>query len=91
MIANCSPADYNFDETISTLRYASRAKFIKNKPIINEDPKDALLKEYAQEIQRLKAMLSNQGIDGGSISQYSSPSQQTEATQQLKKKEEELQ
>ena len=44
MIANCSPADYNFDETMSTLRYASRAKFIKNKPIINEDPKDALLK-----------------------------------------------
>jgi hypothetical protein len=44
MIANCSPADYNFDETLSTLRYASRAKFIKNKPIINEDPKDALLK-----------------------------------------------
>jgi hypothetical protein len=47
MVANCSPADYNFDETLSTLRYASRAKFIKNKPIINEDPKDALLKEYA--------------------------------------------
>ena len=44
MIANCSPADYNFDETLSTLRYASRAKFIKNKPIINEDPKDAMLK-----------------------------------------------
>lgn len=46
MIANCSPADYNFDETLSSLRYASRAKFIKNKPIVNEDPKDALLKEY---------------------------------------------
>jgi kinesin family protein 3/17 len=44
MIAICSPADYNFDESLSTLRYASRAKFIKNKPIINEDPKDALLK-----------------------------------------------
>ena len=44
MIANCSPADYTYDETLSTLRYASRAKFIKNKPIINEDPKDALLK-----------------------------------------------
>ena len=58
MIANCSPADYNFDETLSTLRYASRAKFIKNKPIINEDPKDALLKEYANEIKQLKKMLS---------------------------------
>lgn len=47
MLANCSPADYNFEETLSTLRYASRAKMIKNKPIINEDPKDALLKQYA--------------------------------------------
>jgi kinesin family protein 3/17 len=50
MLAAASPADYNYEETISTLRYASRAKFIKNKPIINEDPKDAMLKEYAEEI-----------------------------------------
>ena len=35
MIAAVSPADYNYDETLSTLRYASRAKFIKNKPKIN--------------------------------------------------------
>ena len=54
MLANCSPADYNYDETLSTLRYASRAKFIKNKPIINEDPKDALLKQYEDEITQLK-------------------------------------
>jgi hypothetical protein len=46
MIAAVSPANYNFEETLSTLRYASRAKFIQNKPKINEDPKDALLKEY---------------------------------------------
>ena len=44
MIAALSPADYNFDETLSTLRYASRAKNIQNKPTVNEDPKDALLK-----------------------------------------------
>lgn len=44
MIAAISPADYNFDETLTTLRYASRAKSIKNKPRINMDPKDALLK-----------------------------------------------
>ena len=50
MIAAVSPADYNFDETLSTLRYASRAKNIKNKPTINEDPKDALLKQYEAEI-----------------------------------------
>ena len=46
MIAAVSPADYNYEETLSTLRYASRAKSIKNKPKINEDPKDALLKQY---------------------------------------------
>lgn len=44
MIAAISPADYNFDETLTTLRYASRAKSIKNKPRVNMDPKDALLK-----------------------------------------------
>ncbi len=57
MIAAVSPANYNFEETLSTLRYASRAKFIQNKPKINEDPKDALLKEYMQEIKKLKMML----------------------------------
>jgi len=57
MIAAISPADYNLDETLSTLRYASRAKSIKNKPRVNEDPKDALLKQYEDEIKRLKAML----------------------------------
>jgi hypothetical protein len=40
------PAGYNYDETISTLRYANRAKNIKNKPRINEDPKDAMLREF---------------------------------------------
>ena len=57
MIAAVSPADYNYEETLSTLRYASRAKAIKNKPKVNEDPKDALLKQYEDEIQKLKAML----------------------------------
>ena len=50
MLAALSPADYNFDETLSTLRYASRAKNIQNKPTVNEDPKDALLKQYEDEI-----------------------------------------
>ena len=57
MIAACSPADSNYEETLSTLRYASRAKSIKNKPKVNEDPKDALLQQYEQEIQQLKQML----------------------------------
>ncbi len=44
----------------STLRYANRAKNIKNKPKINEDPKDALLREYQDEIKKLKMMLLGQ-------------------------------
>lgn len=44
----------------STLRYANRAKNIKNKPRINEDPKDALLREYQEEIKKLKMMLLGQ-------------------------------
>ncbi|GAB5353188.1 hypothetical protein AAMO2058_000016200 [Amorphochlora amoebiformis] len=60
MIAAASPADYNYDETLSTLRYANRAKNIKNKPVKNEDPKDALLREYQEEIKRLKQMLQMQ-------------------------------
>jgi len=57
MIANVGPADYNFDETLNTLRYASRAKNIQNKPRINEDPKDALLREYQDEISKLREQL----------------------------------
>ncbi|XP_050079203.1 kinesin-like protein KIF17 [Anopheles maculipalpis] len=57
MIACISPADYNYDETLSTLRYASRAKNIANKPRVNEDPKDTMLREYQQEIMRLKELL----------------------------------
>ncbi|KAM9176151.1 kinesin-like protein KIF17 [Mergus octosetaceus] len=60
MIACLSPADNNYDESLSTLRYANRAKNIKNKPSINEDPKDALLREYQEEIKKLKAILAEQ-------------------------------
>ena len=69
MIAAISPSDFNYDETLSTLRYASRAKAIKNKPRVNEDPKDALLKQYEDEIRKLKELLTqnaNNG-NGGSI------------------------
>jgi hypothetical protein len=73
MIANCGPADYNYDETLSTLRYANRAKNIKNKPKINEDPKDAMLREFQEEIERLRQRVQEaeagrpmSGVDGGS-------------------------
>ena len=61
MFANISPASYNYEETVGTLRYASRAKLIKNAPKINEDPKDALLRKYEEEIKALKEQLSNGG------------------------------
>lgn len=61
MVANIGPAGYNYDETLTTLRYASRAKNIKNKPRINEDPKDALLREFQEEINRLKNQLAERG------------------------------
>lgn len=57
MIACISPAAFNYDETLSTLRYANRAKNISNKPKVNEDPKDALVREYQEEIMRLKKIL----------------------------------
>ncbi|CAL7938713.1 unnamed protein product [Xylocopa violacea] len=57
MIACVSPSDVDAEETLSTLRYAARARCIKNKPVINEDPKDALLRQYQLELQRLKKML----------------------------------
>lgn len=49
MVANVGPASYNVEETLTTLRYANRAKNIKNKPRVNEDPKDALLREEGEE------------------------------------------
>lgn len=69
MISNVGPADYNYDETMNTLRYASRAKNIKNKPRINEDPKDALLREYQDEITKLREQLSMlaEGVDPAAI------------------------
>ncbi|XP_060534023.1 osmotic avoidance abnormal protein 3 isoform X10 [Cylas formicarius] len=60
MIACISPSDRDYMETLSTLRYANRAKNIHNKPKVNEDPKDAILRQYQEEIERLKALLENQ-------------------------------
>ena len=57
MISCISPADDNYDETLSTLRYANRAKNIQNRPRINQDPKEAMLKEYQMEIERLRQLL----------------------------------
>merc|ERR1712087_612730 len=65
MCACIGPVDYNYDETLSTLRYAYRAKSIKNKPKINEDPKDAMIREFQDEITRLKQRLQERASGGG--------------------------
>ena len=57
MIANIGPSAYNYNETLTTLRYAHRAKTIQNKPVKNEDPQDAKLKEYQEEIARLRVSI----------------------------------
>ncbi|XP_033212363.1 kinesin-like protein KIF3A [Belonocnema kinseyi] len=63
MCANISPADFNYEETISTLRYANRAKNIKNRARINEDPKDALLRQFQVEIEELRKQLEENGAE----------------------------
>lgn len=55
--ASISPADSNYVETISTLRYAGRAKSIQNRAHVNEEPKDALLRHFQEEIAELKKQL----------------------------------
>ncbi|KAK4883965.1 hypothetical protein RN001_000236 [Aquatica leii] len=57
MIAAISPADCNYGETLSTLRYANRAKNIINKPTINEDPNVKLIRELREEISKLRALM----------------------------------
>uniref|UniRef100_A0A8C9ZUG6 Kinesin-like protein KIF16B n=1 Tax=Sander lucioperca TaxID=283035 RepID=A0A8C9ZUG6_SANLU len=69
MIATVSPADVNYGETLSTLRYANRAKNIINKPTINEDCNVRLIRELRAEIARLKALL----IQGNQIALLDSP------------------
>uniref|UniRef100_A0A8C8H6R4 Kinesin motor domain-containing protein n=1 Tax=Oncorhynchus tshawytscha TaxID=74940 RepID=A0A8C8H6R4_ONCTS len=57
MIACVSPADSNIEETINTLRYADRARKIKNKPVVNVDPRAAEMKRLKQQVQELQVML----------------------------------
>ena len=57
MICAISPANDNYEETLSTLRYADQTKKIKNKPIINESAVDKIIRELREENERLKKML----------------------------------
>jgi len=54
MIAHVSPAEYNYEESLNTLRYAARARNIKNKPVVNRDPNSALIAQLRQNVYELQ-------------------------------------
>ena len=57
MVATISPAGDNYEETLSTLRYADRAKRIINHAVVNEDPNARIIRELRAEVDALKEML----------------------------------
>eukprot|EP00283_Hemiselmis_rufescens_P018878 CAMPEP_0173463114 /NCGR_PEP_ID=MMETSP1357-20121228/67805_1 /TAXON_ID=77926 /ORGANISM="Hemiselmis rufescens, Strain PCC563" /LENGTH=199 /DNA_ID=CAMNT_0014430905 /DNA_START=44 /DNA_END=639 /DNA_ORIENTATION=- len=62
MIAALSPADINYEETLSTLRYADRAKQIVNTAVVNEDPNEKMIRELKEEVERLRALTAGQAV-----------------------------
>ncbi|CAF2498928.1 unnamed protein product [Rotaria sp. Silwood2] len=68
MIACISPSEDNYEETLCTLRYASRTKNIRNTPIINENSSYVLLQQYAEEIERLRAIINSSNMHMHSLS-----------------------
>lgn len=73
MIAAISPADINFEETLSTLRYADSAKRIKNHAVVNEDPNARMIRELKEELAQLRAKLSGGASSGGAQEEYYAP------------------
>nr|VZI36294.1 unnamed protein product [Spirometra erinaceieuropaei] len=65
MLATLSPADINYEETLSTLRYADRAKQIVCKAVINEDPNARMIRELKEEVKRLRDILRLERSAGG--------------------------
>ena len=78
-----SPADSNLEETISTLRYADRARKIKNKPIVNKDPKAAELSRLRSQVQQLQMRLLEGGGGGGGSPGTSNSSAESEAEKEV--------
>lgn len=66
MICALSPASINYEETLSTLRYADRAKKIQNKAIINESPQEKMIRELREENEKLKKLILS-AASGGTI------------------------
>uniref|UniRef100_A0A8C9ZTH2 Kinesin family member 4 n=1 Tax=Sander lucioperca TaxID=283035 RepID=A0A8C9ZTH2_SANLU len=83
MIACISPADSNMEETINTLRYADRARKIKNKPIVNVDPRAAEMNHLKQQVQELQVMLLH--ARGGVAPMLSGPESAEKVTKLLER------
>jgi hypothetical protein len=66
MICAIRPGAKYFEETVSTLRYADRAKQIKNKAVVNENPSDKLIRDLKAENEKLKAQLGGSSASAGS-------------------------
>ncbi|MCJ1481866.1 kinesin-like protein Klp8 [Schaereria dolodes] len=73
MIAAISPADINFEETLSTLRYADSAKRIKNHAVVNEDPNARMIRELKEELAQLRSKLSSGATSGGIAEEQYTP------------------
>ena len=91
MIACVSPADSNLEETISTLRYADRARKIKNKPIVNKDPRNEELLRLRSQVQQMQMQLLGQGGGSNSIGLTNSGAQElSEENERLKDENEKM-
>ena len=73
MIAAISPADINFEETLSTLRYADSAKRIKNHAVVNEDPNARMIRELKEELAQLRSKLGSGATTGGIAEEQYAP------------------
>ncbi|XP_048265222.1 kinesin-like protein KIF13B isoform X10 [Bombus affinis] len=82
MVATISPAADNYEETLSTLRYADRAKRIVNHAVVNEDPNARIIRELRQEVEALKEMLLHATGQGSIVGQ-----QRTDITEKLSESE----
>ena len=65
MVATVGPADYNIDETLSTLKYADRAKAIVTHAVVNEDPNARMIRELKEELEMLRSQAGGGGGGGG--------------------------
>lgn len=67
MVATISPAADNYDETLSTLRYADRAKRIVNHAVVNEDPNARIIRDLRDEVEMLKEQLKSTTVSSCNI------------------------